>query len=345
MGSASWEKRLTTGVAWRRNVCAETLRSAAKGRARRIRTSIVSVKPCPWSRSSPSRSTNRYFSGKEKYSWTTRYPRKRRSGVGRSVSSSREAHRPESLRPQDDRRGVGRRGLRAELDGERVVEEQLVERVDDLAFALQVEAEPRERALDALGRLLLQLGERGAPQDPQVEVEHRPRVAAVDRDGGRLLEAGRLHLDGPDRDRIGGPEAARDPVDGGGRERRALRDRLSRLEAHLLGVEDELHHGHRRHGRQERGVQDPEERFRDLRELVVDLEAHARREEGEGLEEALDVRVLALVRLELQAGRDLRVLVRELGPHLAKEAQLALVVLQEVAAHHSPFTAKLPLPS
>ena len=217
--------------------------------------------------------------------------------------------------------------------------------MDDLAFALQVEAKPGERALGALGRLLLELGQRGASQDAQVEVEHRPRIAAPDRDRGRLLEAGGSHLDGPDRDRIRGPEAAGDSVDGGRRERRALRNRLPRLQAHLLGIEDELDHGHRGHGREKRGVQNPEKRFRDLRELVVDLEAHARREEREGLEKPFDVRVLALVRLELQAGRDLRVLVGELGPHLAQEAQLALVVLQEIAAHQSPLTAKLPLPS
>ena len=240
-----------------------------------------------------------------------------------------EADRPKSLGPQRERRRVGRRGRRPELDGERVVEERLVERVDDLAFALQVEAKPGERELGAVDRFLLELGQRCASQDAQVEVEHRPRIAPLDRDRRRLLEAGGFHLDGPDRDRISGPEAARYSVDGRGRERRALRNRLPRLQAHLLGIEDELDDRHRGHGREKRGVENSEERFRDLGELVVDLEAHARREEREGLEKPFDVRVLALVRLELQAGRDLRVLVGELGPHLAKKAQLALVVLQE----------------
>ena len=41
--------------------------------------------------------------------------------------------------------------------------------------------------------------------------------------------------------------------------------------------------------------------------VVVDLEVHARGEKGESLEHALDVRILALVRLEHEPARDLRI--------------------------------------
>ena len=54
---------------------------------------------------------------------------------------------------------------------------------------------------------------------------------------------------------------------------------------------------------------------------------------AEPLEQPLDVRVGALEGLEAQAGRDLRILLRELGAHLPQVLELAVVVLEQARIH------------
>ena len=80
-------------------------------------------------------------------------------------------------------------------------------------------------------------------------------------------------------------------------------------------------------------VDDVEEGLGDLREIVVDLEVHAGGEKGEALEQALDVRILALVGLELQPRGDLGIPPGELRAHTAEERQLTLVVVQQIVTH------------
>ena len=82
---------------------------------------------------------------------------------------------------------------------------------------------------------------------------------------------------------------------------------------------------HRRHRRQEVRVERLEQVRDESRELGVELELHARRQEGETLEQALDVRVGDLEPLHAQARRDLRELLRELGAHLAQVTQFLVV--------------------
>ena len=48
------------------------------------------------------------------------------------------------------------------------------------------------------------------------------------------------------------------------------------------------------------GVDDVEERFGDLGEIVIDLEMNSRCQEGETLQQPLYVGILAFVRLELE---------------------------------------------
>src|SRR4030095_10312796 len=66
---------------------------------------------------------------------------------------------------------------------------------------------------------------------------------------------------------------------------------------------------------------------------VVEAMVNSRREEGEALEEALDVRVLALRGLELKPRRDLRVPRGELRTEAPEVGELPLVVEQQVVAH------------
>ena len=85
-------------------------------------------------------------------------------------------------------------------------------------------------------------------------------------------------------------------------------------------------------------IDDAEEGLGDLGELVIDFEVDAGGEEGEGLDHALDVGILAFVRFEAEARGDLGIFFGELRAHLAEECQLAFVVEEEVVAHgQSPF--------
>src|SRR5262249_12693006 len=65
---------------------------------------------------------------------------------------------------------------------------------------------------------------------------------------------------------------------------------------------------------------------------------------GEGLDEALDVRVLAGIGTQAQPGRDLGVSLGELAGQPADVGQLAVVVGQQGIAHGStPLTSKSPV--
>jgi hypothetical protein len=55
-------------------------------------------------------------------------------------------------------------------------------------------------------------------------------------------------------------------------------------------------------------IQHVEQRVGDLRQLVVELLADPRRQEGEALQQPLDVGILALVGLQMEPGGDLGIL-------------------------------------
>ena len=80
-------------------------------------------------------------------------------------------------------------------------------------------------------------------------------------------------------------------------------------------------------------VDDAQQRLGDLRELVIDLEVDTGGEERERLQQPFDVGIFAFVRLEVQARRDLRILLGKLRAHPAQEAELAFVVQQQFVAH------------
>src|SRR5690606_39826029 len=103
----------------------------------------------------------------------------------------------------------------------------------------------------------------------------------------------------------------------------------------LLGVQDELHQRERRDGARVVRVDDVEQRFAELGEVVVDAQVYARGQEREALEQPLDVRVVALVGLELEPRRHLRVAAPELRARPPQEGQLALVVVEQVVDRKS----------
>src|SRR6266498_5325811 len=91
-----------------------------------------------------------------------------------------------------------------------------------------------------------------------------------------------------------------------------------------------------RHGRKRSEVmwiQNFKERFRNLREFVINFEANPTRKKSKGFDETLNVRVFTLIRLQLQSCRNLRILLGKLRTHLAEEDQLTLIISEQVVTH------------
>jgi hypothetical protein len=80
-------------------------------------------------------------------------------------------------------------------------------------------------------------------------------------------------------------------------------------------------------------VENAEERLSDLGKFVVDFEVDAGGQEGEGFEEALDVRVVAFVGFEDEAAGDFGVFLAELSAKLAEIGELAFVVKEKLVTH------------
>src|SRR5690606_12011218 len=71
-------------------------------------------------------------------------------------------------------------------------------------------------------------------------------------------------------------------------------------------------------------------RVSELRVVVFQLLGDPGAEQGEGLDQTLDVRILAAVGRDQQPSGDLRVTLGELAPVATQEGELALVVGQQV---------------
>src|SRR5205085_1135679 len=125
-------------------------------------------------------------------------------------------------------------------------------------------------------------------------------------------------------------ELARHAVHGSRVKRGAAGHLESRRRHALLDVDPHLRDRHRWYRPHIVRIYDVEDRLRDFGKLVVDLQMDARGEEREGLDEPLDMRILAFRRLELQPARDLRISLRELRPHPADVRELSLVVVEKV---------------
>jgi hypothetical protein len=80
-------------------------------------------------------------------------------------------------------------------------------------------------------------------------------------------------------------------------------------------------------------IEDAEQGLGDFGKFVVDFKMNAGGEEGEGFEQALDVRIVALIGFEDEAAGDFRIFLAELGAELAEVVEFALVVVQEFVTH------------
>jgi hypothetical protein len=81
----------------------------------------------------------------------------------------------------------------------------------------------------------------------------------------------------------------------------------------LTRINVKLDNGHGGYGPNEVRIKGVEERFRYLRKIVVNLQMDASGEEGETLQQPLDVRILAVGRLKHQARGVLRIFLSELS--------------------------------
>ena len=119
-------------------------------------------------------------------------------------------------------------------------------------------------------------------------------------------------------------------------EKGTARHRQPRRQLPLFAIERDLDQCHRRNRAHVVRIHDLEECLADLGHVLVDALVHARREERERLEHTLDVRVIALDRLEIQieAFRDFGVFTSEPRAHAAQKGQLPLVVLEQLIIRH-----------
>ena len=179
------------------------------------------------------------------------------------------------------RRAVAQQNLRA------VVAEQFVERVNEAALAVEVEAE----------RAQFQFIEGDVWKAFELETQSGNGVLGFDGGAQAIWRdpLGRGDFQRPESGVIAGFELAGIAVNGLRVKHRAARDGQPRAEFSLLRVEMKLHDGGRWNGADVVRIEDAQQGFRDFREFVVDLEMDARGQEGEGFDEALNVRIFAAV--------------------------------------------------
>ena len=203
--------------------------------------------------------------------------------------------------------------------------QQLVERVNHAALAVEEEAQ----------RFQVELREIHLTPAAQLDAESGDGLGGLD--GGpqtvRRSPFGLGNAERPDHRVIAGPELARDARHGTRQQRAATSDLEARADLRLFRPHLKLDHGHGGDRAKQVRIDDAEQRLGHLGKLVVDLQVNARGQESEGFQQPLDVRVLALIGLEVEAGGDLGILLAELRAHLAQERQLPLVVEKQVVAH------------
>jgi hypothetical protein len=121
-------------------------------------------------------------------------------------------------------------------------------------------------------------------------------------------------------------------------ERGAARHAMAAREVALAHARAQPGDRHRRRRAHVVRAQHLKQALREAREFGVELELHARRQETERLDQALDVGVGDLDALHSQAARDLRMRSREFAGGLAHVGELLVVVVQQVRVHGDPLT-------
>ena len=160
--------------------------------------------------------------------------------------------------------------------------------------------------------------------------------ASVERQVGRVSEVLRtLHLHRPDAQGARRAEFAVGVLPHGlaGPQAAVAWQGRTGGEARIVRIDRHLNHCHRGRRRHELRVDDVEQMPGEAGVFRVELEAHARRQECRGLDQALDVRVGNFLARDAQAVRDLWEGLRELRRTLAEVTQFLLVQGQETRVH------------
>ena len=247
-----------------------------------------------------------------------------------------KAYRLDALGAQQP--GLPIRGRRRQRDAQHVVEQQLVQRIDVLRLAFQVESQPVRR----------QGGKRQVPGKAlqlQVEDPDGTRRKRRRRRGKRppdQFDVGQFQR--PQPDRITGPEAAGLPVHRIGFQHRVTGNVIAVQQLALRSFQDKLNDGQGGDRRQVMRIQHPQHRVGQFGEVVVQLVACAGIQVRAGFDQPFDVRVFGRVRRQPQPGRDLRVRLGEFRAQSPQKRQLAIVVRQQFVVHRAlPLTSISPV--
>ena len=245
--------------------------------------------------------------------------------VGRRLARAARAGRVARAAPLAASGPPARAG-RPHQHAQRIAQQQLVKAVHQRRLAVEEEAQDAQRQVAEVLRA------QGAQAQAQRRGRARRQAGLAAAEGH---DVGARQLDRPERHGVGGAEPAADAPDGAGVQQRVARHADAGGRLGPVGVGRELDDGGARHRRQVVRVQGVQQRLGQLRELVVQAQLHAGRQHGERLDQALDVRVLALVGLQQQLPGHGGVAGGELRRQPADEPQLPLVVSQQAVPHQS----------
>jgi hypothetical protein len=237
--------------------------------------------------------------------------------------------------PLEPRQGTGRR---ADEHAEAATDDELVELQGHLVAA----SEEHVQAIH--GDLLERVRRRRAEPKAQDGLHRFDEPERVERKVRRERRVARLgDLDGPQRHVMGRTE-----LTGRHLPARYLAAQHRTPVNHEPGGQRALGHGghelddrHRRCRRQIVRIHDLEKVLGEARELGIQLEPDAGREEAESLEQPLDVRIRDFGGIERQPRGDLGKRGCELGPHLPHVLQLLAVVAQHARVHQRPSAMRI----
>ncbi|RMU45854.1 hypothetical protein ALP29_201556 [Pseudomonas syringae pv. avii] len=209
-----------------------------------------------------------------------------------------------------------------------IVEQQLVQLMHQRAFAIKEKAQA----------VHLHLAEQhiGGGAQTNAQTRNQVRAVAVERRALHFDERSALYCNRPHLDRVARTKFAHDAVYRSGMQ--------LGVSGHTIGFGDlfllahvELDNRHRGGRAQVVRVQHLQKRLDDFRKLIIEFLVHTRRQERERLDQALGVRVLAVITFNQKPRSDLRVLSGEFLAQKAQVREFFLVVGQQIVEHQLRF--------
>src|SRR4051812_17912826 len=257
-----------------------------------------------------------------------------------------EADRTHRARRKDLRRSSGLIRI-ANRDAETAVGEQLINRVSDCRLAAEMNPQWPQALHGGSGRRAhaarrLERSKARAAQGRQRHFDRANHFADARSDSDLIAcRPGRaVDLGGPQRRIEARAKTKRDflsALEQAGAKLGASLDEVAAGQFSALTIHLELHHHERRQRSHVLRIENVEQRLGDLWQIVGDAQLQPSGEEREAFEQALDVRIFAASRLELQPPRDLRISLGELGAQASQIGQLALVVEAKIVRGRASF--------